>query len=267
MANPCDCEVCQPLNLLRPRMILCAICGNKRCPHATDHQNACTNSNEPGQPGSTYVTVREPQDQPHPHVTPVGGNVFADLGFPHDEAARLLARARTLRSLYMELEGVIWDVEHGAGFDAVCLNTIKRVQRELIAQEPEPENRYPANARAWSDEQGCTHIDWCLDPQRQMSIMVTNDGRVVWAIYLNGERLNGNDVDEPEFRQAVYRWAQQTPNNLAPDLSEQAIATIRNQVNQDDYVPTRSLIPSDIPPKHGKLAEWFKALVLKISKG
>lgn len=36
------------------RMVLCAICGNKRCPHARDHRHACTNSNEPGQPGSNY---------------------------------------------------------------------------------------------------------------------------------------------------------------------------------------------------------------------
>lgn len=43
-----------PFDYERPRMIVCAICGNKRCPHATDHRNACTNSNEPGQPGSSY---------------------------------------------------------------------------------------------------------------------------------------------------------------------------------------------------------------------
>ena len=36
------------------RMILCATCGNKRCPHATDHRHACTGSNEPGQAGSAY---------------------------------------------------------------------------------------------------------------------------------------------------------------------------------------------------------------------
>ena len=36
------------------RMILCPECGNKRCPHANDHNNQCTNSNEPGQPGSAY---------------------------------------------------------------------------------------------------------------------------------------------------------------------------------------------------------------------
>lgn len=36
-------------------MILCSKCGNKRCPHATDHRLACTNSNEPGQAGSAYA--------------------------------------------------------------------------------------------------------------------------------------------------------------------------------------------------------------------
>lgn len=36
------------------QMILCKVCGNKRCPKATDHENECTNSNEPGQEGSVY---------------------------------------------------------------------------------------------------------------------------------------------------------------------------------------------------------------------
>lgn len=36
------------------RMILCPTCGNKRCPHASDHNLACTDSNEPGQAGSVY---------------------------------------------------------------------------------------------------------------------------------------------------------------------------------------------------------------------
>ena len=35
-------------------MIVCPKCGNKRCPHATDHMQECTNSNNPGQPGSRY---------------------------------------------------------------------------------------------------------------------------------------------------------------------------------------------------------------------
>ena len=32
----------------------CELCGNKRCPHHTDHRLACTNSNAPGQQGSIY---------------------------------------------------------------------------------------------------------------------------------------------------------------------------------------------------------------------
>lgn len=35
-------------------IIVCETCGNKRCPHATDHRHQCTNSNAPGQPGSIY---------------------------------------------------------------------------------------------------------------------------------------------------------------------------------------------------------------------
>ena len=35
-------------------MVCCEICGNKRCPHATDHNHACTDSNASGQPGSIY---------------------------------------------------------------------------------------------------------------------------------------------------------------------------------------------------------------------
>jgi hypothetical protein len=35
-------------------MVVCIDCGNKRCPKATDHRNACTGSNKPGQKGSAY---------------------------------------------------------------------------------------------------------------------------------------------------------------------------------------------------------------------
>lgn len=39
------------------KMILCPVCGNKRCPHASDHYLPCTGSNEPGQAGSVYQRV------------------------------------------------------------------------------------------------------------------------------------------------------------------------------------------------------------------
>jgi hypothetical protein len=36
------------------RMIVCRVCGNKRCPHAADHRFVCTGSNEPGQIGEPW---------------------------------------------------------------------------------------------------------------------------------------------------------------------------------------------------------------------
>lgn len=38
----------------RSRFIVCPDCGNKRCPKATWHENACTGSNDAEQPGSRY---------------------------------------------------------------------------------------------------------------------------------------------------------------------------------------------------------------------
>ena len=57
----CWCLTCRPMRLDDPysiRMALCPTCGNKRCPKANDHRNACTNSNEPGQPGSSWENVK-----------------------------------------------------------------------------------------------------------------------------------------------------------------------------------------------------------------
>lgn len=42
------------------RMILCPDCGNKRCPRATDHREACSGSNDAGQAGSRYGTMPGP---------------------------------------------------------------------------------------------------------------------------------------------------------------------------------------------------------------
>ena len=53
--NLIDCHKCYDRVGIAPRhMILCNKCGNKRCPRASDHSLECTNSNEPGQPGSIY---------------------------------------------------------------------------------------------------------------------------------------------------------------------------------------------------------------------
>lgn len=49
--NGCGCHTCNPN---AGWFVVCDTCGNKRCPHATNHDLACTNSNEPGQKGSAY---------------------------------------------------------------------------------------------------------------------------------------------------------------------------------------------------------------------
>lgn len=51
--SACRCQSCNP-QMVGQMMFLCANCGNKRCPHANDHRNACTQSNEPRQQGSAY---------------------------------------------------------------------------------------------------------------------------------------------------------------------------------------------------------------------
>ncbi len=53
----CECHRCRSgrnLEIWDIRMVVCEVCGNKRCPKANDHRNECTNSNEPGHPGSAY---------------------------------------------------------------------------------------------------------------------------------------------------------------------------------------------------------------------
>lgn len=51
----CWCHVCaKVLDAEIQFMILCPICGCKRCPHATNHQHRCTGSNTSGQIGSVY---------------------------------------------------------------------------------------------------------------------------------------------------------------------------------------------------------------------
>ena len=50
----CWCRTCRPVTMSDMRFVVCPECGNKRCPHANDHRNDCTGSNQPGQVGSAY---------------------------------------------------------------------------------------------------------------------------------------------------------------------------------------------------------------------
>lgn len=65
-ANPgCWCRTCRPMVLNDMRFVVCPDCGNKRCPRANDHRNACTGSNEPGQEGSARPdTPQSPGSEP-----------------------------------------------------------------------------------------------------------------------------------------------------------------------------------------------------------
>jgi len=61
MSEMCWCAACRPVLFSDMRMALCPECGNKRCPRATDHRNACSGSNEVGQPRSAYTAHLAPQ--------------------------------------------------------------------------------------------------------------------------------------------------------------------------------------------------------------
>ena len=73
------------------RMFLCETCGNKRCPHAADHRNACTGSNEPGQPGSLYESVpvfRDRGSKPDRAETVQQGSVHESPGAAEQQSRK-----------------------------------------------------------------------------------------------------------------------------------------------------------------------------------
>lgn len=58
----CSCQPCRPVTIADMRFVVCPVCGNKRCPHANDHRNECTGSNEPGQEGSAYPAAPQQEE-------------------------------------------------------------------------------------------------------------------------------------------------------------------------------------------------------------
>ena len=60
--NRCGCISCHDKNKKGkslPEILVgfrysCELCGNKRCPHHSNHKLDCTSSNEPGQLGSLW---------------------------------------------------------------------------------------------------------------------------------------------------------------------------------------------------------------------
>lgn len=86
MTDQCWCEACMPNDMYNMRMIVCETCGNKRCPHATNHINACTGSNEPGQKGSSWENYKVPGVEDNDDF-----DYFDEDGYPTDEALEYLA--------------------------------------------------------------------------------------------------------------------------------------------------------------------------------
>ena len=98
-AKPCRCRRClterDDLLTLASTMIVCPTCGNKRCPHATDHRHACTGSNEPGQTGSWYGGMPE-RAEPAANELPTRCTECGQLGW-HKFGCSHVAHERGLR--------------------------------------------------------------------------------------------------------------------------------------------------------------------------
>lgn len=69
---PCSCARCSPSYI---GFRVCALCGNKRCPHAADHRLVCTRSNESGQPGSLYPSITDLIAKRASANTPIDGSL------------------------------------------------------------------------------------------------------------------------------------------------------------------------------------------------
>ena len=100
----CWCTTCRPITMADMRFVVCPDCGNKRCPKANDHRNACTNSNEVGQEGSSWEHVKplaqhdsvqakpEPEQEPAATVESVAtvvsesGNQEVTMSWWHEPA-------------------------------------------------------------------------------------------------------------------------------------------------------------------------------------
>ena len=86
----CWCTTCRPITMADMRFVVCPDCGNKRCPKANDHRNACTNSNEVGQEGSSWEHVKplaqhdSVQAKPEPELCKYGQEPKSCTSSPMD---------------------------------------------------------------------------------------------------------------------------------------------------------------------------------------
>lgn len=93
----------------RDMFVVCRLCGNKRCPHATHHARPCSGSNEPGQDGSRFKAGwKEPE---------AGG---VELPAAKESPEIIAARAAAAHNLGW-LAGIILKAGQGSEGDAATL--------------------------------------------------------------------------------------------------------------------------------------------------
>lgn len=87
----------------RPRrFVVCSVCGNKRCPKATDHRNECTGSNR-AEPGSAYKL-------PAAQMTDIGlRRAWTRLQREADDGRRVLGRLAEIER-EMRVRGLGWAI-------------------------------------------------------------------------------------------------------------------------------------------------------------
>jgi len=82
----CWCTTCRPITMADMRFVVCPDCDNKRCPKANDHRNACTNSNEVGQKGSSWEHVKPLAQPEQDHIPDARKMVTEQEPVAHCEA-------------------------------------------------------------------------------------------------------------------------------------------------------------------------------------
>lgn len=120
----CWCLTCWPMDMIGDpssvRMALCPDCGNKRCPRANCCENACTGSNEIGQPGSSWEHVK-PFPKPFPGTT--AGTAAPAVSGATDTRSRTMSKFNLRQAARCKVTGRIGFV-HGvletAGDETKC---------------------------------------------------------------------------------------------------------------------------------------------------
>ena len=133
----CWCTTCRPITPSDMRFVVCPECGNKRCPKANDHRNACTNSNEPGQPGSSWEHVK-------PAAHSACGNALRSQGLPYPRTCKEcgLGPCKHLAALSAD-HPRLPEYPQSEGLNDPALEYAKNV----------PESWTPEEVRLWQDLQ------------------------------------------------------------------------------------------------------------------